>query len=400
MKIEKIRVKNFKVYQDTEIRDLPNMCVFLGANGSGKSTLFEVFGFLSDALKSNVKTALNKRGGFKEVYSRNGSGDIEIEIKFRNPESEGKKQPLITYELSVGQNAMNQPIVTSEILSYRRGLWGRPYRFLEFSHGKGNAIINENEFESAKQEFEEKREEQTLDSPDILAIKGLGQFQKFQAINSFRRLLDNWYVSNFQIQAAQNIEDTGLSEHLSTSGDNLAQVTKFIYENYPSTFQSILDKMKQRVPGIDKVEATETIDGRIVLQFSDGSFKDPFISRFVSDGTIKMFAYLVLLNDPKPHPLLCIEEPENYLHPELLLELAEEFREYANRGGQVFISSHSPDFVSALELDELFWLCKERGYTIIKRAKDDEAIKNLYIEGDKLGYLWKQGYFIGSGPKS
>ena len=376
------------------------MCVFLGANGSGKSTLFEVFGFLSDALKSNVKTALNKRGGFKEVYSRNGSGDIEIEIKFRNPESEGKKQPLITYELSVGQNAMNQPIVTSEILSYRRGQWGRPYRFLEFSHGKGNAIINENEFESAKQEFEEKREEQTLDSPDILAIKGLGQFQKFQAINSFRRLLDNWYVSNFQIQAAQNIEDTGLSEHLSTSGDNLAQVTKFIYENYPSTFQSILDKMKQRVPGIDKVEATETIDGRIVLQFSDGSFKDPFISRFVSDGTIKMFAYLVLLNDPKPHPLLCIEEPENYLHPELLLELAEEFREYANRGGQVFISSHSPDFVSALELDELFWLCKERGYTIIKRAKDDEAIKNLYIEGDKLGYLWKQGYFIGSGPKS
>ena len=325
---------------------------------------------------------------------------IEIEIKFRNPESEGKKQPLITYELSVGQNAMNQPIVTSEILSYRRGQWGRPYRFLEFSHGKGNAIINENEFESAKQEFEEKREEQTLDSPDILAIKGLGQFQKFQAINSFRRLLDNWYVSNFQIQAAQNIEDTGLSEHLSTSGDNLAQVTKFIYENYPSTFQSILDKMKQRVPGIDKVEATETIDGRIVLQFSDGSFKDPFISRFVSDGTIKMFAYLVLLNDPKQHPLLCIEEPENYLHPELLLELAEEFREYANRGGQVFISSHSPDFVSALELDELFWLCKERGYTIIKRAKDDEAIKNLYIEGDKLGYLWKQGYFIGSGPKS
>lgn len=400
MKIEKIRIKNFKVYQDTEIRDLPNMCVFLGANGSGKSTLFEVFGFLSDALKSNVKTALNKRGGYKEVYSRNGSGDIEIEIKFRNPEIDGKKQPLITYELSIGLNELNQPIVTSEILSYRRGQWGRPYRFLEFSKGVGNAIVNESEFESAKQEFEEQREEQTLDSPDILAIKGLGQFQRFSAISSFRRLLENWYVSNFQIHAAQNIEDTGLSEHLSTSGDNLAQVTKYIYENYPETFQRILDKMKERVPGIDKVEATETIDGRIVLQFSDGSFKDPFISRFVSDGTIKMFAYLVLLNDPKPHPLLCIEEPENYLHPELLIELAEEFRDYANRGeGQVFISSHSPDFVNALELDELFWLSKERGYTMIKRASTEPDIPALYNNGDKLGYLWKQGYFPGSGPK-
>ena len=157
--------------------------------------------------------------------------------------------------------------------------------------------------------------------------------------------------------------------------------------------------MRERVPGVDKVEATETIDGRIVLQFSDGSFKDPFISRFVSDGTIKMFAYLVLLNDPKPHPLLCIEEPENYLHPELLTELAEEFREYANRGGQVFISSHSPDFVNSLELDELFWLQKQKGHTNIKRAADDEAISSLFKDGDKLGYLWKQGYCIGSGPK-
>ena len=399
MKIEKIRIKNFKVYRETEIRDLPNMCVFLGANGAGKSTLFEIFGFLSDALKSNVKTALNKRGGYKEVYSRNGSGDIEIEIKFRNPELEGKRQPLITYELSVGLNNMNQPIVSKEILSYRRGQTGRPYRFLEFSNGKGNAIINESEFEIAKQEFKEQREEQTLDSPDILAIKGLGQFQKFQAISSFRRLLENWYVSNFQIHAAQNIEDTGLSEHLSTTGDNLAQVTKFIYENYPDTFKTILQKMSERVPGIEKVEATETIDGRIVLQFSDGSFKDPFISRFVSDGTIKMFAYLILLYDPKPHPLLCIEEPENFLHPELLIELAEEFREYANRGGQVFISSHSPDFVNALEIDELFWLTKEGGYTKIARATDDQLVKALAEEGDKLGYLWQQGFFKGSGPK-
>jgi predicted ATPase len=400
MKIEKIRIKNFKVYQNTEIKDLPNMCVFLGANGSGKSTLFDVFGFLSDALKSNVKIALNKRGGYKEVYSRNGVGDIEIEIKFRNPDVDGKKQPLITYELSVGLNELNQPIVSSEVLSYRRGQWGRPYRFLEFSRGKGNAIINESEFETAKQAFQEKREEQVLDSPDILAIKGLGQFQKFNAISSFRRLLENWYVSNFQIQAAQNIEDTGLSEHLSTTGDNLAQVTKYIYENHPDIFQKILDKMKERVPGIDKVEAKETIDGRIVLQFSDGSFKDPFISRFVSDGTIKMFAYLVLLNDPKPHPLLCIEEPENYLHPELLAELAEEFRDYANRGkGQVFISSHSPDFVNALELEELFWLSKDKGYTVIKRASSDPIVESLFKGGDKLGYLWKQGYFIGSGPK-
>lgn len=401
MKIEKLRIKNFKVYKDTEIRDLPNLCVFVGANGAGKSTLFDVFGFLSDALKSNVKMALNKRGGFKEVYSRNGEGSIEFEIKFRNPDIDGKKQPLITYELGIDLKENTQiPIVSKEILSYRRGNYGKPFRFLEFDNGTGYAIINEEEFEKEKQDFNEKREAQILDAPDILALKGLGQFQKFKAISSFRRLLENWYVSNFQIQAAQNVEDIGLSEHLSTTGNNLAQVTKYIYENYPATFQLILDKMKARVPGIEKVEASETIDGRIVLQFRDGSFKDPFISRFVSDGTIKMFAYLVLIHDPQPHPLLCIEEPENYLHPELLIELAEEFREYANKGGQVFISSHSPDFVNALELPELFWLKKEHGHTVIKRAKDDEMVTNLFKEGELLGSIWKQGYLIGSGPQN
>ena len=190
-----------------------------------------------------------------------------------------------------------------------------------------------------------------------------------------------------------------MSEHLSTTGNNLAQVTKYIYENYPEKFTEILKKMQSRVPGIEEVSASETEDGRIVLKFKDGSFKDPFLSRYVSDGTIKMFAYLILLNDPQPHPLLCVEEPENYLHHELLVELAEEFREYADRGGQVFISSHSPDFVNALTIQELFWLSKQDGYTSIKKASQDDMIKELVNAGDTLGNLWKQGYLIGSGPK-
>ena len=133
-----LKIKNFKVYKDTEIRDLSNLCVFLGANGSGKTTLFDIFGFLSDSLRGNVKTALNKRGGFKEVYSRNGKGDIEFIIKFRNPDVDGKKQPLITYELSIStKEGTTIPVITKEILSYRRGQFGKPYRFLEFKEGVG-----------------------------------------------------------------------------------------------------------------------------------------------------------------------------------------------------------------------------------------------------------------------
>ncbi|MFQ3597164.1 MAG: AAA family ATPase [Chloroherpetonaceae bacterium] len=397
MRIERLHIKNFKVFADAEIKDLPNMCVFLGANGSGKSTLFDVFGFLSACLKNNVRSAINNRGGYKEVVSRGKeSENIEFEIKFRN---EGKtKQPLITYQLSVGiENG--QIVVKKEILSYRRGQKGKPYRFLDFSHGEGKAIVNEEDFEKEKQEFKEERKDYKLDAPDILAIKGLGQFQEFKAVADFRRLLDNWYIANFQIPDAKKSQEIGVSETLSPTGDNLALVADYIYENHRETFNEILEKMKQRVPGVSKVDAEKTSDGRIVLRFQDGAFKDPFISRYVSDGTLKMFAYLILLYSPNRYPLLCIEEPENYLYPALLKELAEEFRDYANRGGQVFISSHSPDFVNALEIDELFWLKKENGYTTIHRAKDDDIVRNLFREGDKLGWLWNQGYLIGSNPK-
>ena len=179
----------------------------------------------------------------------------------------------------------------------------------------------------------------------------------------------------------------------------LALVTQYLYEHHKDVFDDILRKLAARVPGISKVEAKTSEEGRVLLRFRDGAFKDPFLARYVSDGTIKMFAYLVLLYDPTPHPLLCVEEPENQLYPKLLWELAEEFDSYANRGGQVLVSTHSPDFLNAVGLENVFWLVKERGLTHIKRAKDDEQIAAFMAEGDKMGYLWKQGFFEGADPQ-
>ncbi|WP_419632875.1 AAA family ATPase, partial [Thiolapillus sp.] len=142
-----------------------------------------------------------------------------------------------------------------------------------------------------------------------------------------------------------------------------------------------------------------TEEGRVLLRFQDGAFEDPFLARYVSDGTIKMLAYLVLLYNPTPHPLLCVEEPENQLYPMLLWELAEEFRAYAERGGQVFVSTHSPDFLNAVEIDEVYWLVKEEGYTSIKRARDNKQLAAFISEGDQMGYLWKDGLFEGAGPQ-
>lgn len=394
MKIESIRLKNYKLFKDVTLADLPKLAIFVGANGSGKSTLFDVFGFLSDALKNNVKQALNKRGGFREVISRGQIGLIEIELQFRIKIVD--KERLVTYHLAVGEEN-GQPYIEREILRYKRGSYGSPYHFLDFSRGKGTAITNEEDFSKTDQELD--REEQKLGAPDILAIKGLGQFDRFKAASAFRDFIENWHVSDFHISEARPSRDAGYAEHLSPTGENLPLVAQYLFEKHREIFQQVLEKMEKRVPGVVDVKAETTVDGRIVLRFKDGSFKDPFIARYVSDGTIKMFAYLILLHDPNPHPLLCIEEPENQLYPTLLMELLDEFRIYANRGGQVFITSHSPDLLNGASPEEVFWLVKSDGYSQVKRASESQEITSLYAEGDLLGYLWKENYFLGSSPK-
>jgi predicted ATPase len=392
MRIESIELRNYRLFRAAELKKLSPLSVIVGANGAGKSTLFDALGFLKDALTQNVAQAIARRGGFRELASRGQSGPVGITVKFRES---GRR--LVTYQLDVA-SADGRPIVDREILRYtRRPGPGRPWHLMDFSRGKGMAIIEEAAEGDAGADAA--REQRDLKDPSELAIKGLGLFEQFRVVAEFRSLLENWHVSDFHIQDARPSAEAGYAEHLSARGDNVAQVAQYLYEHHPDRFRDVLDVMRARVPGVSSVEAKPTEDGRLVLRFQDGSFRDPFIARYVSDGTIKMFAYLILLHDPNPHPLLAVEEPENQLYPALLKELAEEFRDYARRGGQVFVSTHSPEFLNGMELNEIYWLVKKDGFATVRRASDDQLLRDLYAAGDPPGALWKQRLFEGADPQ-
>lgn len=342
MQIETLELENYRAFRQATLGDLPRMTVVVGANGSG---------------------TIN---------------------------------PPATYELKISAEE-GRPFVEREILKFRRGQFGKPWHFVDFTRGKGTAITNEMAYGNPG--ASEERTEYLLEDPSVLAVKGLGQFKGFRVVSEFRSRIENRHISDFHISDARPSSETGFAEHLTTHGDNVAQVAHYLYEHHRDRFELVLRAMEKRVPGIQKVEAKPTEDGRLVLRFQDGSFKDPFIARYVSDGTIRMFAYLVLLFDPKPHPLLAIEEPENQLYPGLLHELVEEFREYARRGGQVFVSTHSPEFVNATKLEEIYWLVKANGLTTVRRGSESQILRDLVAAGDLPGALWKQGLFEGAAPR-
>ena len=127
MKIESIRLKNYKVFRNVHLTDIPSFLVVVGANGSGKSTLFDVFGFLHDCLKGNVRQALDSRGRFSEVLSRGAEEKtILIEIQYRMPIAGVDR--LVTYSLEIGDRG-GAPFVQREILRYKRGRYGSPSAF-------------------------------------------------------------------------------------------------------------------------------------------------------------------------------------------------------------------------------------------------------------------------------
>lgn len=423
-RIEGIRIKNFRVLRDITLGKLWNlqqsepltpMAAVIGKNGVGKSSLFDAFGFLSDCLKSGVEEAcdLRSRGGFQRLRTQGQSGPIEFEIYYKE---DGNARP-ITYELAVGEDLTGRPLVQKERLRQRRKgqKHGWPFSFLVLNNGKGVAWKGEQEGRKIDEEknqvdileliksiedteHEESRETEIveLEDPRKLGIATLGSLKQHPRISAFRRFIEGWYLSYFTPDAARSLPLAGPQKHLNIHGDNLGNVVQFMEREHPKKFQVILDRIATKIPGIQKISTSKTADGRLLLQFNDKGFKEPFYAQQMSDGTLKVFAYLLLLEDPSPPPFLCIEEPENGLYHKLLESLAEEFRNHATGqkgSSQIFITTHQPYFVDALSPDEVWIMQKgEDGVSNIKRVSDIEIAKNMFNEGLPLGGLWYSDY--------
>lgn len=381
-RLESIRVKNYRALRDVALEHLSPLTVLLGPNGSGKSTLFDVFAFLSECFTTGLRRSWDKRNRFKEMRSRGAAGPIEFELKYR----EEKNSPLITYFLAIDER-LSGPIVAAEWLQWKRGSHGRPFRLLDFREGQGEVVTGE------QPDDQDERVHESLDSPELFAVNTLGQFTRHPRVSALRRFITGWYLSFLTADSMRGVPEAGPQERLSQSGSNLPNVIQYLKEQHGDQLRDILRMLARRVPKLERVDADLLADGRLLLQIKDAPFDRPVLAKFASDGTLKMLAYLTVLYDPAPPPLIGIEEPENQLHPRLLRELAEECRRASARS-QVLVTTHSPDFVNGLRPKELWVLFRDdSGYTQARKAADMPGITQFMENGALLGHLWMEGHF-------
>ncbi|MCS6871047.1 MAG: AAA family ATPase [Anaerolineae bacterium] len=380
-RIEALTVKNYRALRNVKLDNLQPLTVLLGANGSGKSTLFDVFAFLAECFQVGLRKAWDKRGRFRELRSRGSQDPIEFELVYREYEN----APKITYHLTIDEKE-NRPFVAAEWLRWRRGQKGKPFKFLDFKNGEGSVISGDEPEEKDERTYER------LESPEYLAVNTLGQLARNPRVAALRRFISGWYLSYLSADSARAITEAGAQERLSQTGDNLPNVIQYLKEQHPRILTEILRKLTERVPRLESVEAEIMADGRLLLQIKDAPFQQPILARFASDGTLKLLAYLTILHDPQPPPLVGIEEPENYLHHRLLPILAEECH-MATERMQLMITTHSPFFIDELRPEEVWILGRDQqGYTHATQASKMQGIIEHVKAGAKLGDLWSAGY--------
>lgn len=399
--IEEIYLKNFRSFRDAKIRLKP-FSVFIGPNGAGKSNLVSVFEFMGRAIKEDILAALSYLGDFNSVRHVQAADDenIEISVGYRPrgdpPEDEkniGRIKPrLFTYHITISQTTEGMPKVTKEWLRAKRPLLlreGAPWYYLKVDEKVGKVANPKGEYKD-REEIELKKS-----SPYELTLSGSRSLKEYPYVQNMYKFLANWYISRFEPGQARESMKYSKVSRLSSTGDNLVLfVENLIRHNIP-VLGEIVEVMKGKVPGFENVNVERTPDGKLYLTVIESSNKEGFHLNAVSDGTIRLLGIMSILRDPEPPDLICIEEPENNLHPHLLEMLVDELRS-ASEESQVIVTTHSPYLIDKCRPEEVFVIEKKKGETEITPIS---KWKNRFLQSLKastLGELWYENVFGGN----
>lgn len=404
--LEGIRIENYRALRSVRMgrtfdtrthQPLPKMVALVGPNGAGKSSFLDALGFIGDCLTGNVEEACDRehRRGFEQLRTRGKSGPIVFDLYYR--ETENSKP--ISYELQIDLDGEGRPFVAYERLRQRdeKQKWGQPLSYLQLKNGRGYAWTGALDAKTKRN----LKQSVKLDDRRKLGLVSLGNLSQHPNIVRFRRFLEGWYLSYFEPSKARSLPMNGAQKHLNRGGDNLANYLQFMERQLgQAAFGHLLKKVAAAIPGIKNIHHDVSPDGRLLIQFDERGYVDPFYQLDMSDGSLKYLAYLLLLEDPDPAPLVGIEEPENGLHHKLLGTLAESMRSYAEGGGpQLFVTTHSPHFVDALTPAEAWTIDKGTdGFSEVRCMADEPVVREMFKEGLPLGSVWFSGHFGHGSP--
>ncbi len=396
--IKAIKVRNFLSLREVDLKLRPRS-VLVGPNMSGKSNLIECLKFLQEAVggpaqgnSSPLQEAFNKRGGFAEVIWKGSSdGVISFVLTADFPESAGKGLASFRYETSFRRHEYGHPVVDVERLTVE-------------SKGKSETIL---ENADGKLKFVGQGGNEGPQNTLGLSLEMCGR-RGSSEMSEFWRFVTGWRFYNLVPALMRQSNSPSQVKYLSEHGENLS-AWLFALQGYTDAFDRIRQVCRDVLPGVGEIlfqpveaprttpEGGTTIESaKISVGAKETHFKRPMSLARMSDGELAFLALVSIILAPEElsPPLLCLEEPENYLHPgliEILVDLLDQ-RSMEPGAAQIIMTTHSPLLVDHLSLEELVVTEKAEGATRFTSPSSKKHLKTLLSHKEiSLGDLWYSG---------
>jgi predicted ATPase len=351
--IKKLKIKNYKSLKDVEL-ELKKFNVLIGPNASGKSNLLDCLAFVSELTTDNVYRDLETRGGYERVIFGGGKEKIEISFEFVLDDKASEffislsGSGIVEEDLSIeGEKIIERPL-------------GKMAKML-VSAPSGTVYVKSEigNWDSAIKEY-----------PEI------------------RDYLTAWRSYNFMTSEMRRKDSAKKNLILEKTGRSLAQVLLSLHNERPKTFDKIEEILTQAIPQIDELLTPLTEEGNTYIAVREKGFDSPFDYFQVSDGTLKLLAYITAIAIEEAN-VVCFEEPENFIHPRLF-ELLVEVLKKSDK--QIILSTHSPYLVDFVEPEDVIIVEKKDKETVTSRIVDGVKLKERLAElGLALGEYWYGG---------
>ncbi len=363
MKIQNLRIKNFKSIYDVRLSDIPGFAVFAGANGSGKSNFFQAVEFYKDIVTTGARHAMNKYGGYEDIrpylLPRDQAGTFLFEISVK------LNGQIYNHRLEL-QQMDTRPVVLEKFLVDEK----------EIALREKEIFIN-----NKKIDIKYSQDKSVLDmvtDESSLFIDWLGCVQSY-LIDPVKAREPNDFIS-------QEFPDHHVANLTSILNNLLKDKEKQCL---------ILDEISAIVPGIEEINVIrEKLNSRMMLTFTETGIQHQLPSRLISDGTIYALSILAIIFSAQGGTAM-IEEPERGLNPMAIQEMVRIFREKSDNF-QIFINTHSETFVRLAQPGDLFMVDKKEGKTLIRNVW--RHYPNYDYSKIDLNRMWLSNMFGGGLP--
>ena len=389
--IRTIRLDNILSYgSGDEEFHLEPLNVFIGPNASGKSNLIEVLSILSAAPTRDLQAPIRVGGGVHDWLwkgaTRLGTATVDVTVEY--PE----KQPL-RYRLSFTETGARFELL-EEAIENEKPTPGNEEPYIFYRYRDGQPVLNVFTQES-RPDRRLTRDEVIPDQSILAQRRDPDSYPELTHLaEAFERMrfYREWNLGRSapsRLPQQADLPQDSLLEDASNIGLVLGNLL-----NQPPVKRKIVERLKAFHPTIEDILVT--IQGSTVqLSFHEEGLDHSVPATRLSDGTLHYLCLLSVLCNPDPPPVVCIEEPEIGLHPDVIPELAELLVEASSRS-QIFVTTHSDILIDALtDTPEAVIVCeKSNGASQLRRLDGEELEK--WLDKYRLGELWVKGEIGGN----